>query len=198
MSFRLALRRSDELTDAIIPARFQSLYKPVQLRLAGDFFPGLWRPVRLAATGPVRPRPAAARAIDPTTGWLIVTISFCIEPQAKLALRQAAKVDALKAASSDFTTTRAFSMRFLGILRAATSATFHRWPDDARASGIYAIMRIVRRLRLDIAAVRSVITETWSHGQTEGRINRLKALRRAIHRQASVELLRARMMPFNR
>jgi hypothetical protein len=36
--------------------------------------------------------------------------------------------------------------------------------------------RFVRTLRQDLAAVRNAITETWSNGQTEGQINRLKML----------------------
>jgi transposase len=44
-------------------------------------------------------------------------------------------------------------------------------------------------LRQDLAAVRNAIAETWSNGQTEGQINRLKTLKRGI------ELLRARMLP---
>ena len=35
----------------------------------------------------------------------------------------------------------------------------------------------------------------WSNGQTEGQINRLKTLKRAMYGRAGVELLRARMMP---
>ena len=53
------------------------------------------------------------------------------------------------------------------------------WLDDAQASGIYAIMRFVRTLRQDIAAVRNAITEIWSDGQVEGRSNRLKTLKQA-------------------
>jgi transposase len=50
-------------------------------------------------------------------------------------------------------------------------------------------------LRQDIDAVRNAILEPWSNGQVEGQINRLKTLKRAMYGRASVELLRARMMP---
>ena len=36
---------------------------------------------------------------------------------------------------------------------------------------------------------------TLPNGQTEGQINRLKTLKRAMYGRAGVELLRARMMP---
>ena len=37
--------------------------------------------------------------------------------------------------------------------------------------------------------------EPWSNGQTEGQINRLKTLKRAMYGRAGVDLLRARMRP---
>jgi transposase len=39
------------------------------------------------------------------------------------------------------------------------------------------------------------VAEAWSNGQTEGQINRLKTLKRAMYGRAGAELLRARMMP---
>jgi transposase len=59
----------------------------------------------------------------------------------------------------------------------------------------YGIRRFVHTLRLDLTAVRNAITETWSNGQTEGQINRLKMLKRAMYGRAGVDLLRARMIP---
>jgi transposase len=35
----------------------------------------------------------------------------------------------------------------------------------------------------------------WSNGQTEGQINRFKTLKRSMYGRASIELLRARMLP---
>ena len=59
----------------------------------------------------------------------------------------------------------------------------------------HAIRSFVRNLRQDIDAVRNAILEPWSNGQVEGQINRLKTLKRSMYGRASVELLRARMMP---
>ena len=49
-------------------------------------------------------------------------------------------------------------------------------PDFMRCSGSY------RTLRRDIDAARNAVTESWSNGQTEGQINRLKTLKRAMYR----------------
>jgi transposase len=42
------------------------------------------------------------------------------------------------------------------------------------------------------------VSEPWSNGQTEGQINKLKTLKRAMYGRAGVDLLRARMMPLQR
>jgi transposase len=49
----------------------------------------------------------------------------------------------------------------------------------------------------DLAPVQNAICERWSSGQTEGQINRLKALKRAMYGRAGTELLRARLLPLN-
>jgi transposase len=50
-------------------------------------------------------------------------------------------------------------------------------------------------LMIDIPAVRNAVIERWSNGQTEGHINRLKTLKRAMFGRANTELLRARLLP---
>jgi transposase len=71
------------------------------------------------------------------------------------------------------------------------------WLDDAQQSGIYAMQRFARTLRRNIDAVKNAVTECWSNGETEGRINRLKTLKRATYGRAGAELLRARMFPLH-
>jgi transposase len=114
-----------------------------------------------------------------------------------LTARQAAKVAALKGASPDFVAMRALAMRFRGVLRSKDVKQLDRWLDDAQRSGIYAMQRFACRLRGDMQAVRNAVAEPWSNGQTEGRINRLKTLKRPMYGRANAELLRARMMPLS-
>ncbi|MFL5282486.1 MAG: transposase, partial [Rhodopila sp.] len=93
-------------------------------------------------------------------------------------------------------TGRHLAMRFRGILRSGDIEKFDEWLRDAHASGLYGMPRFVRTLRQDLAAVQNAITEPWSNGQTEGQINRLKTLKRAMYGRAGVKLLRARILPF--
>ncbi len=149
-------------------------------------------PVNVA---PANPRPAAT---DPATGHLIspiIAAVLCLKPRPLLTQRQAAKVQALKDASPDFVAMRQFVMRFRGIMHSGDIDKLTSWIDDVRHSGIYAMQRFGRSLLQDLDAVRNAMTEPWSNGQTEGQINRLKTLKRAMYGRAGVEPLRARMLP---
>jgi transposase len=151
-------------------------------------------------TAPTPTTMAAPSVIDPATGWAIspiVAASLCIKPRGLLTPGQAAKVDALKIASPDFTAMRSLAMRFRGIVRGKDIQKFGLWLDDAHQSGIYAMQRFARTVRRDLDAVTNALTEEWSNGQTEGHINRLKTLKRAMYGRAGAELLRARMLPLH-
>ena len=92
---------------------------------------------------------------------------------------------------------RRLAMQFRGILRSKDIQKFGVWLDDAQQSGIYAMQRFARTVRRDLDAVTNALTEGWSNGQTEGHINRLKTLKRAMYGRAGAELLRARMLPLH-
>jgi transposase len=119
------------------------------------------------------------------------------EPRGLLTEAQAEKVDKLKKESDEFATMRQLAMRFRGIFRGSDTEPMDRWLSDAVGSGIHGIRQFAFTLRQDLAAVCNAISEPWSNGQTEGQINRLKTLKRAMYGRAGVELLRTRMLPFH-
>ena len=84
---------------------------------------------------------------------------------------------------------------FRGLLRGSDIEPLDRWMSDAASSGVHALRQFGATLRRDLVAVRNAISEPWSNGQTEGQINRLKTLKRAMYGRAGTELLRARMLP---
>jgi len=142
--------------------------------------------------------PLPLHVVDPMTGRRIspvVAAALCVKPRRQMTDRQIVSVDALKAASAEFTTMRGLAMRFRGLLRGRSVEKLDVWLTDARRSGIYGMQRFARALRHDIEAVRNAVLEPWSNGQTEGQINRLKTLKRTIYRRVGVDLLRARLMP---
>jgi transposase len=156
-----------------------------------------WRNPKRKATraAPIVPRP---QPLDPATGRSISPIAaaaLCIKPRGLLTANQAAKVDAMKEDWPEFCTMRRLAMRFRGMLKSKSVGKLSVWLKDAQQSGLYAMQRFARTLQRDIEAVRNAITEPWSNGQTEGQINRLKALKRTMFGRAGPELLRARLLP---
>src|ERR1700734_2695540 len=144
------------------------------------------------------PAPVRVRTLDPMTGRAISPLTaaaLCIKPRGQMTARQVANIDALKAASAEFSAMRHLAMRFRGLLRGGTPKRLDAWLIDARASGIYAMQRFARTIRQDLEAVRNAVLEPWSNGQTEGQINKLKTLKRAMYGRADLDLIRARMMP---
>jgi transposase len=144
--------------------------------------------------------PPRMEALDPMTGRRISSLTaaaLCVKPRGAMTPRQIVNVDLLKAASQEFATMRGLAMRFAGLLRGGDIGKLDVWLRDARHCGLHAMRSFVGKLRQDIDAVRNAILEPWSNGQVEGQINRLKTLKRAMYGRASVELLRARMMPLD-
>ena len=94
-----------------------------------------------------------------------------------------------------FAVMRRLAIRFQSLLRNRDEKKLGLWLTEAQGCGIPTIMNFARTLMVDIQAVRNAVIEPWSNGQTEGQINRLKALKRAMYGRASVALLCARMRP---
>jgi transposase len=65
------------------------------------------------------------------------------------------------------------------------------WIERARAILIASFANGVAR---DEAAVRGAITSSWSNGQTEGQITRLKLVRRQMYGRGNIDLLQARLI----
>jgi transposase len=146
----------------------------------------------------IEPVPPSVAVVDPMTGRQISPLAaaaLCVKPRGQMTPRQIANVDVLQAASEEFTTMRDLAMRFGGLLRGDSVEKLDAWLADARGCGIHAMRRFAGKLRQDIDAVRNAILDAWSNGQTEGQINRLKTLKRAMYGRASAELLRVRLMP---
>ena len=109
--------------------------------------------------------------------------------------QQISNVDALKAASAEFTTLRQLAMRCRGLLMGGSIEKLDVWLQDAHISGVFAMRHFAKAIRQDLDPVRNAVLETWSNGQTEGPRNRLKTLKRSLFGRAGIELLRARMIP---
>ena len=166
--------------------------------LAKFFSP--WRQAKAETRRPIPAFPDATQ-LEPTTS----TGSRQLSPQvaaallskvrAELTSQQAQIVDALKRQCLGFAVTRKLVFSFRAILRGGKVTTLHRWLEEARKTGIHALVRFVRTLKQDLSAVEAAVSEPWSNGPVEGQLNRLKMLKRQMYGRAGIELLRARLLP---
>ena len=70
----------------------------------------------------------------------------------------------------------------------------NRWIDQALQSGIPSLRNFAKGLQQDYDAVRAAVSLTWSNGQVEGQVNRLKNIKRQMYGRASFKLLRKRVL----
>ena len=95
---------------------------------------------------------------------------------------------------SEVGTTLVFTKRFAGIVRDRRGAELEQWLVDAEASEVREIRQFAHKVRQDEAAVLAGCTLKWSNGQTEGKITKLKAIKRSMYGRAKFELLRQRVL----
>ena len=68
------------------------------------------------------------------------------------------------------------------------------WLQRAQDGAVASLRRFAERLSADHDAVRAAVTLDWSNGQTEGQINRLKAIKRQMYGRAGLDLLERRFL----
>lgn len=77
------------------------------------------------------------------------------------------------------------------MIRRSASAELLPWIERARASLVASFARGVTN---DEVAVQAAITSSWSNGQTEGQITRVKLVKRQMYGRGKIDLLQARLV----
>jgi len=83
---------------------------------------------------------------------------------------------------------------FEALVRTRDAPGLMAWLDRADASGLPEVRSFAAGIRRDRSAVEAALSSIWSNGQTEGQINRLKALKRQMYGRAKLDLLRKRFL----
>jgi transposase len=81
----------------------------------------------------------------------------------------------------------------MAMIRRSSTTTLREWAAKAEASGEADLKNLAASLLQDAAAVEAAMTESWSNGQVEGQVNRLKLIKRSMFGRAGMKLLRARV-----
>ena len=84
---------------------------------------------------------------------------------------------------------------FTALVRGREAAQLDPWLQQAEHSAVPPLQRFAKRLRADYDAVRAALSLSWSNGQTEGQINRLKTIKRQMYGRAGLDLLERRFLP---
>ena len=100
-------------------------------------------------------------------------------------------VAAIEAGVPTLVEAREIIAEFHLMIRRKVETGLNPWIERARASLIASFASGVAR---DEAAVRAAITSSWSNGQTEGQITRLKLVRRQMYGRGKIDLLQARLI----
>lgn len=99
--------------------------------------------------------------------------------------------DAISSASPDVATAADLARRFQSMICNREVAALKPWLNDAIAGPMSSFARGIRR---DLEAVRAALTMPWSTGPVEGKINKLKLIKRSMYGRAGMELLRSRII----
>jgi transposase len=80
---------------------------------------------------------------------------------------------------------------FHEIIRRETEADLVPWIERGRGS---LVASFANGIACDVAAVRAAIVTSWSNGQTEGQITKLKLVKRQMYGRGKLDLLEARLV----
>ncbi len=162
-----------------------------EIRARGD--PGTSSPVSKLAARLRRQERAGLRAapLPPATQRLTVRqarLLFLRRPGALKAaqrrvLDRLCALDAANHLAQDFAT----------LVRERQGARLDEWVERAAASDVKHVRRFALGLRDDPAA-RAGLTESWSNGQTEGQVHRVKFVQRSMYGRAGCAFLRRRVL----
>jgi len=135
--------------------------------------------------------PKAPQKISPKHAAILVTRAAdqMTEEQQRL-------FDRISAQCPDTIELRQMALAFRSALTAGESGKLRQWIEGARRCDFGAIVRFAYGLKKDLPAVCAAVETSWSTGQVEGQINRLKTIKRQMYGRAGFELLRARVLPY--
>jgi transposase len=113
----------------------------------------------------------------------------------KLTTDQQALLDRLAVQCPDIVQLRSIALEFRDVLATHDGCALRRWIQETKRCRFGPVVRFAYGLQKDIAAVTAAVETTWSNGQVEGQINRLKAIKRQMFGRAGFAYLRARILP---
>ncbi len=107
---------------------------------------------------------------------------------------QKAKLQWLLETSTEVERVHALLQNFHVMMKQKRVEMLDCWLEEVERSGITEMRSFAYGVRRDYSAVKAAIVLPWSQGQTEGQVNKLKTLKRAMYGRAGFALLRHRLL----
>ena len=146
------------------------------------------KPALVQAPMRTMPCPSARRAFGWLMGWSKLAVN---EPKNANHERFAQALCEIEPVVAEV---RSLAREFLGLVHRRRVRQFDRWLERLANCSAPEMRSFAASLRSDLPAVRAAFRLSWSNGQTEGHVNRLKFLKRQMYGRASIELLRRRVL----
>jgi transposase len=138
--------------------------------------------------------PKSTRRIRKLPGLRLVAFWLAKPP----ADRQASEQEWVQIITNDqpeIATAEKLAQVFRDMVKNRKSCDLDTWLKSAETSGIPELNSFAVGIRRDYAAVFAGIEQSWSNGQVEGQVHRLKQLKRQMYGRAGFLLLRRRVLP---
>ena len=119
--------------------------------------------------------------------WLLVRDPSSLTPEEQVLLTHLQQDQPLKALYD-------MTQRFVQMVKNRRVEALNPWLLDCEGLGIVQGQSFALGLRQDYAAVHAPLAHSWSNGQTEGQVNRLKFIKRQMYGRAKFDLLRLRVL----
>ena len=114
--------------------------------------------------------------------------------RADLKQEEETRLDQLLSLSLEVQTIYGLLQAFLKMVRERKHQDLRCWMEQAVRSGIPELKSFVTGIERDYDAVHAALRLPWSQGITEGKVNKLKTLKRAMYGRAGFPLLRQRLL----
>jgi transposase len=141
-------------------------------------------PARMQACATIRTIAKTPREIR----WLLA------KHREDLTDEERADLDRLLQASEEVRAIRSLLHKFLNMVRQRKDERLRPWMEAALTSDIPELKSFVAGIERDYDAVKAALRLPWSQGITEGKVNKLKTLKRVMYGKAGFALLRQRLL----
>jgi transposase len=158
-----------------------------------DYLRTLRKPPERADASVVQKQPAIRSAAQTALSAREAAWLFVCNPH-KLRLSQAVRLDHLRVTHEDLGLAYQLVQDFRVMVTKRDVQVLGRWLEEAKASNIKELQSLATGIYRDFDAVRAALAMDYSNGQTEGKVNKLKCIKRQMYGRANFDLLRQRML----